>query len=183
MYVPRETCICTLGITSIFDDRHCIHGRVEGSLYCSFCGPDGCGCACGPCDPSTDNHTSSSSGPETSTSEGPPALTSSSEDEPEWIPVKNRRSNKRLCKGYQSRTCNTNESTHKCLDRTCSIDKHLATALEQIAENQSTNTSSNIPQDKEAAYVHGFFEELEIKDENLFLNAWKKAEESWPLNQ
>ena len=39
--------------------------------------------------------------------------------------------------------------------------------------------------DKDAAYVHGVFEELEMKDDNLekFLDAWNKAEASMLLNQ
>ena len=118
------TCICRDGITDETDLRHCLSRRAAGSLYCGRCRPDDCLCGCGPCDGSDSDpgyhdpdrtEPWDSSGSEDTTSEGTPSIfTSSSSEDPEWIPARQKRCNKRnLCSGYNSKTCSDQACTHK----------------------------------------------------------------------
>ena len=107
-----ETCICQYRITDETDFRHCMSSRVEGSLYCAMCGPNVCDCGCGPCDGSTDPRSSES---ENDTSEGTSSIfTSSSSEDPEWIPAQQKHYSKRnLCSAYNPKTCSDQCCTHK----------------------------------------------------------------------
>ena len=128
------TCICRDGITDETDPRHCIARRAARVFYCGRCTPDYCACGCGPCDGSPDPSSDSdpgyhdpdrtepwgSSGSENTTSEGPPSTSyneSSSSEDPEWIPARSKRNNKRnLCSGYNSKTCS---------DQACTTQDHV----------------------------------------------------------
>ena len=132
------TCICRDGITDETDFRHCLSRRAAGSFYCGRCTPDDCLCGCGPCDgspgPSSDSDPGyhdpdrtepwGSSGSEDTTSEGSPSIfTSSSCEDPEWIPARQKHDNKRnLCSGYNSKTC----FVYHTRQRPCSIAGDVA---------------------------------------------------------
>ena len=109
--IGLATCICRAGIADDLDIRHCINARVDGSEYCGLCTPEECSrCACGPCEGSPEPGSSYNEPSTSETSEGPPNMTSSSSDEPDWIPANHKASRPKKPHlvnqfGSQSRLC------------------------------------------------------------------------------